>query len=430
MAKGLSSVAPLILIPITLDYLGAETYGIWMAVTAVTSMFLWADLGLGNTLMTRLTPLVVAGRWGDARILISSAYRILGAVALAASPLLLAAYELVPWGRLLNAPDANNAARIASVCLFAFVLNIPLSLVHRVLFALQRVSASNWVQMLGSMFAVACGALAVVSRAEPLAVIVAVVFAPVVVNAVSTVLVLGRSELQPALGLRGPVARGFLMSGLRFVLIGVMTSVALNVDYLIVAHGAGVEQVARYSVVARLFTALGLLVTVMNMPLWPANAEALARGDRVWVRRTTTRMMLVSGGSVFLFGSVLAVAKDPVVGLLAGEQSRVSGQLVWGFVALWTLFALASPLFMVQNAVGRLGPQSVGWAIFLCASIPAKVLIVANKGVDAIPWTAFVLYGVTVLPSACVGYKIALSESGRPTIDEHRVRRPGQKARG
>lgn len=411
IARGISSVAPLILIPITLDYLGAERYGVWMALTALSSMFLWADLGLGNSLMTRLTPLVVAEKWSDARLLVSSAYRILVKVSLVGCLLNFAAYALLPWSELLNAPASIDTARVALICLLAFALNIPLSLVHRVLFALQRVSTSNWLQMVGSFLAVAGGAVTVALKAEPLAVIGAVVFAPVVTNILATVLVLARSKLRPALSVRGPASRGLVTSGLRFVVIGVMTSLALNVDYLIVAHGASVEEVAWYSVVARIFLALGLLVTVVNLPLWPANGEALARGDLAWVRRATSRMMLLSAGGVLGCGVALAAAKDPIVHLLAGGEATSSLTLVLGFVAMWTLFAVASPLFMVQNAVGHLGPQTGGWAAYLFLSVPTKVFVASSYGVNWIPWAASLLYAVTVLPSAWLGFKQAMASA-------------------
>lgn len=416
VARGVTSLAPLVLIPITLGYLGDETYGVWMAVTSVTSMFLWADLGLGNSLMTRLTPLIVEENWSEARNLVSTAYSVLGRVALAGVVAVVGASLVLPWDAILNAPDSEEAGWVAGVCLWAFVINIPLSLVHRLLFALQRVPASNWLQMGGACLAVAVGGLAVVADAPPVLVISLIVFAPVAVNGFGTIVALQGSGLVSSAALRRASSKGLITSGLRFVLIGVMTSLALNVDYLVVAHGAGVSDVAPYSVVARLFLALGLLVTVLNMPLWPANSEALARGDLAWVRRSTARMMLLSGGGVLLSGSVLALLKDPVLQILAVDGSALSTTLPLGFVAIWTLFAVASPLFMVQNAVGHLGPQTVGWAAYLIVSVPAKVLVVNNVGSDWIPWTSFTVYALTVFPSAVIGLRGALRATGIKTI--------------
>ncbi|WP_237565955.1 lipopolysaccharide biosynthesis protein [Ornithinimicrobium cerasi] len=415
VARGVTSLVPLVLIPITLGYLGAETYGIWMALTSVTSMFLWADLGLGNTLMTRLTPLIVKGDWAEARDLVSAAYRVLGRVALVGMVAVAIASLLLPWDAILNAPDSEEPRWVAGVCLLAFVINIPLSLVHRLLFALQRVPASNGLQMGGSCLAVAAGGLAVIGDAAPVLVIALIVLAPVAVNALGTVVTLKGSGLVSSAALRDASSKGLITSGLRFVLIGVMTSLALNVDFLVVAHGTGVKDVALYSVVTRLFLALGLLVTVLNMPLWPANSEALVRGDLAWVRRSTGWMMLLSGGGVLLSGAVLVLAKDPILQILGAHDSTLSTTLPLGFVAMWTLLAITSPLFMVQNSVGHLGPQTIGWAAYLIVSVPAKVLVVHNIGSDWIPWTSLVVYAITVFPSAVIGLRGALRATGRRT---------------
>ena len=69
-------------------------------------------------------------------------------------------------------------------------------------------------------------------------------------------------------------------------------ALAMNADYLVIAHVLGPESVTTFSVPARLFAQLGLLVSLVNLPLWPANGEALARGDVAWVRRITARMTL------------------------------------------------------------------------------------------------------------------------------------------
>jgi O-antigen/teichoic acid export membrane protein len=60
-----------------------------------------------------------------------------------------------------------------------------------------------------------------------------------------------------------------------------------------VARVLGLDAAGHYSVVSRLYLALGLCVTLVNLPLWPANAEALARGEVTWVRRSTRRMAYV-----------------------------------------------------------------------------------------------------------------------------------------
>src|SRR2546423_1279703 len=46
-AKGVSMATTLITVPLTLRYLGPERYGVWMTMSSVMMMMVFADLGLG-----------------------------------------------------------------------------------------------------------------------------------------------------------------------------------------------------------------------------------------------------------------------------------------------------------------------------------------------------------------------------------------------
>lgn len=417
VARGVTSLSPLALTPVALGYLGAEQYGAWMAIASVTSMFLWADLGLGNTLLTRLTPLVVDKRWDEARNLISAAYRALAAVGALGLLLALLAGLIVPWRAVLNADESARASLIAGICLSAFAINIPLSLVHRLLFATQRVTLSNGLQVVGAVAGLA-GALAAVwvNAGGPWVVAVAT-GGPVLVNGVATLLVLSSFEhMRPRWRGDEGVTRDLLATGMRFVAIAVVTSVALNIDNVIVARVVNAEEVASFAVVAKVFLALGLLVTVVGLPMWPANAEALARGDHDWVRRTTIRMMLLCGGAVLAVGIGLMLFIGPLVDVLGAGQVTAPYTLVLGFVLLWTAFGVASPLFMVQNAAGVLAPQLLGWTAYLVVTAPAKFLVADAISVDFIPWVSLMAYVLIVLPAAIVGARKSLRSTAGATL--------------
>src|SRR5689334_5600408 len=85
-----AALAPLITTPVSFGYLGTERYGLWMAVTAVTSMAVFADLGLGNSLMTRLPRLLANDDFDGAKRDVSTAHLSLGAMAVLLAGLLAA----------------------------------------------------------------------------------------------------------------------------------------------------------------------------------------------------------------------------------------------------------------------------------------------------------------------------------------------------
>ena len=185
-------------------------------------------------------------------------------------------------------------------------------------------------------------------------------------------------------------------------------ALANGVDNLIVSHVAGLAQVAAYAVTAKVFAPVAMLVTVVNMPMWPACAAALARRDHQWVRRTAGRMARWSALTVGLGSLGMVVAGPVVMRDLLGVAVPVDRSLLAGF-ALWSVvLAALSARFMVQNAAGVVGPQLVGWSAYLLLSVPAKWFSARYLGVSTVPFAATATYLVTVLPGALVGYRRAM----------------------
>lgn len=414
VTRGIAAISPLLLVPLTLRYLGPELYGLWVSLLALTSMALWADLGLGSGLLTQLTPALTLGDRREARRLVSTGYAgLLTISSLALLALFLLAGNL-PWSALLGITSATNVSRapgMAIITIGAFLVNIPLSLIQRVQYANQQVTQSNIWQAAGSLLSVAGGWAAVSAGLNVYWVIGAVAAGPLLGNLVNSLWFFGRHpELSPRLGSATLAsARSMFGLGSQFFVISVMSSIALNADNLVIAHALGLKAVAEYSVPYRALTALGLLVTIVNLPLWPANGEALAQGDTAWVRRITRRMTSLSAVGVLGPGLVVVLASGPIFRLWLGSaQAPPPRSLVALIVVWWVCTAAAAPRFMVQNAVGRLRAQVLGWVLFLAVSLPLEFLGARRIGVDGVVLASVVAYVLIMWPSAIIGYRTAI----------------------
>ncbi|MEU4398928.1 lipopolysaccharide biosynthesis protein [Micromonospora orduensis] len=415
--------APLLITPLAFRSLGAERYGLWMAVTSLTGMALFADFGLGNGLLTRLARLRGTGERQAAAREVSSAYALLGALSVLLMVVLVATLWWVPWPALLNATGpavAGDARAVVLLCFGAFLVNIPLALIQRVQYAHQQVAQSNLWQAGGSLVSVALVYAAVTGGAGHVPVIAAAVLTVPAVNLANAVCYFAWQDrdLRPRRRhVRAAVARGLLRLGARFFLLSLLTSVVLNLDGFLISRVLGLPAAATYAVVLRMFALLTLFVTLVNLPLWPANGEALARGDLAWVRRVTRRMVCLSAGVVVLPGLALVPIGNDVLRLWvrAVDLPPVPPTLFAGLAVWSVLLAVAAPLFMVQNSVGLLRPQFVGWTGCLLLAVPLKIVLATRVGLPGVALASAVTYGLTVLPAAVVGYRRVLAGgSSRP----------------
>ncbi|WFE28153.1 oligosaccharide flippase family protein [Solwaraspora sp. WMMD791] len=414
-ARGVGMAAPLVITPICFRYLGDQRYGLWMAVTALTGMAWFADLGLGNGLLTRLSHLGADVRQQAREI--SSAFATVGALALALLGGLAVVVGLVPWDRLFGVTDpavAAEAAAVVLLCFAAFAINIPFALVQRVQYAAGQVAQSSAWQSAGSLASMVAVLVAVAAGWPPVTVIACAVFAVPAVNLLNTMVYFGvqRPATRPAPRLvHRTTAAGLLRLGLRFFVLTTISSIALNVDSPLVANVLGLTVAAHYAVVAKLFGVLSVFVGIVGMTVWPVNGAALSNGEVAWVRRHTRRMVLLYGTVVGGAGLALVGWGHRVADLWVGGVDRtIVPVTVLAALACWSfVVAVTSPLMLVQNSVGLLRPQFAGWAAFLLLATGLKVWGVHRFGLVAVPMAACVAYLVTLCPAAVVGYRRALT---------------------
>ncbi|WCN83515.1 lipopolysaccharide biosynthesis protein [Micromonospora sp. LH3U1] len=418
VAKGVGLAAPLVITPACFRYLGDQRYGLWMAITALTGMAWFADLGLGNGLLTRLSHLADDPRQQAREI--SSAFATLGVVAVVLLAGLALAAPVVPWAALFSVSDPSVAAQASALvllCFGAFAVNIPLSLIQRIQYARGQVVQSNVWQSAGALAAMAAVLGAIAAGWKPLAVIACAVLAVPATNLLNTVTYFWFEEPGRRPGPRlvhRATAVGLLRLGLQFFALTTMSSIALNVDSPLVANVLGLTTAAHYAVVGKLFGVLSIFVGLVGMTVWPVNGAALARGEVAWVRRNTRRMVLLYGLIVGTVGVVLVGYGHRLIELWVGgiDRSDIPVTVLIGLACWSFLVAVASPLIIVQNSIGLLRPQFVGWASFLLLATVLKIWGLRRFGLAGLPAAACVAYLLTMWPAVLVGYRRALARSG------------------
>lgn len=421
-SRGLAALVPLAMIPLMLTALGTTVYGAWMAIVSITSMLVWADLGLGNGLMTRLSRHLAHDDHRFARRDILATYAIVSLVAFLLCLLSVASPLFVSWAGLLNAPEssAQLVNSIAVICLLLFCINMPLALIQRILYAAQNVAVSNLFAATGPVISLVLALVCTHGGLPPALIVGSATIGPLFANIFATIWFFNRHRIliPRSADRKGAEPRALLSLGGLFVLISTISSIAINLDSIVIARTLGASRVADYAVAARVMAAMGLLINLVNLPFWPAAANAQARGDTDWVYRISKRMALVSVAFIGLSSLIIISMSDWLFGLLSQGMVERDLALLACLAAWWTAIALTSPLMMVQNAAGVLVPQLVGWVLFLCVSLPLKMIAVTNLGLYAAPLVGVLAYCALVFPSALFGFRRSMHASRRE--DSHR----------
>lgn len=423
-SRGVAALAPLALIPLLMPALGTEVYGAWMTVVSITSMLVWADFGLGNGLLTRLAHHISRGDQDLARRDVATTYGIVTVVGLIVVAASVMSPLVLDWNKVLNASSDGSASIgfIAQICLVCFGINMPLSVIHRILYASQQVALSNAFTAFGSALSLgAAWATSSVGLHEAL-IVLATTLGPILSNVLATIWFFAKCrDLFPGIRhIQRSAVLPLLKLGGLFVLISSCSSIALNVDNVLIARSLGAESVAQFAVTAKVMASMGLLINLVNLPLWPATANALVKGDLAWVSRSVRLIRLLSAGFVLLATIAVSVVSRPLIHMLSHGMVDSDFWLIVSLGCWWFVVALTSPMMMVQNAAGVLRPQLIGWILFLLLSVPAKVLVIPLFGVVAVPIAGAIAYASVLLPFAIAGYRHSLSTPGHSGTDLRR----------
>lgn len=407
-----SAIAPILTVPIALHSLGRDTFGLWTAVTAITTVLAFADLGLGNGLMTEVSAL----RGGDAPIaeigrVVGISYSLVIGISSSLLAISLAICWLVSWPHLLHQDDYLHARLITSVCLFTFLANVPASLIVRVMFAFQESASSYIWQCLGPAFSLGGASIAALEHLSAPLFLLAATSGPLVANLLTTLVWFSRRD-GIALTLRVPSrrdARELLTIGSAFLAISILLGISTNLDLMIIPGFAGTGAAADYSVPWRAYSQLGMVLSLLSIPFWSAAGEALARGDHAWVRRRAALLGRLNL-AVMAPATILGVLAGPeLLRLWVGNQVHADRLLLIGFGLWWCVMAVMYPLFMVQNGAGVLRHQILGWTAFTLLSIGIKTALASAGYWEWLPVAAFGIYLVTVAPAGVLGYRAAIA---------------------
>lgn len=397
-ARVITMLCSLIAVPICLNYLGKEMFGIWATITSLVAVLAFADLGIGNGILNRIATAQGKQDAQGVRRSFASALFLLAVVAGFALVILLTCYSLVPLDWLFPSFSAHpeREAIVAAVLIFAvlFAFNLPVSIIQRVQCALQLGYLNGLSQATGGALGLALVYLVTFSSLNVSGMVGATMLAPILGTLVGAIWMFHRyPSLKISLrDIDTTEVRATLNSGLQFLVIGIAFALCYSADNLIVAFAADADAVAVYTVHQKYFSPLSFLAAIILTPLWPAYAEALAAGENQWIKRIFQRSILYLFLIALLVSAVLVFFAPAVLRLWVGEQVAADTALLIG-LGLWvTIDLLGKAISMFLNGLGLIREQLWIAIVFVPVCLVLKYWFVRQWGPAGIPFAAALAY--------------------------------------
>lgn len=394
-------------IPATVQYLGEDRYGLWVAMTSVITLLAFADCGLGFSLMNDVAAAIGRGKEASLRVVIDTTFFSLLAIGIAGSLLFAAAYPLIPWQSLFhakNAAEATEAAHATGVIVIGFLLTLPFTTVQRVQSAYQEGYKTQAWEIGGVLFSV-LGLFAAIQMHADLPTLAFVFTAgPLVAMVLNWMVYFGCSKPPQWPKLRHVDAREALRIGRAggYFLVMQLAGVAFfAIDSFLLLYYFDPASFGKYSLVAKLFQVVPAIAGVWLAALWPAYAEAIARGDMQWVRRTLKRSVVAAGVGCALASGVVALLCVPVIQLWTGVAVSPTPWLLAGLTFYSATLVGTTAISIYLNGSNYIERQAVLVLIHTAVCLVLKLLLCKYGDISGAVWGANISYVLVIFPAYC-----------------------------
>ena len=151
--RGLNILTSLLLIPLTINYISSELYGVWLTLSSVIQWISFFDVGFGNGLRNKLGEAIALKKYKLGKIYVSSTYFTLTAIFV---PICILCYFFAPyldWADFINLDKQYNPILIstARVILLSFSFQMIFKLIQNVALAFQQSAFSSFIDTMGQL---------------------------------------------------------------------------------------------------------------------------------------------------------------------------------------------------------------------------------------------------------------------------------------
>ena len=395
ICKPLSMIISYIYVPVVLNYLGIEKYGVWATILTILSWISFFDIGIGNGLRNRLTEAIANKENERSRKLVSSAYAFIAIIMTAVTIIFCIVALFVDWNKVFGVRNfTENLTAVVCLSVVFVAVNFVLSICKNVFYALQKaaiVSLMELTTQIINLVGVLIARVIIPSNLFAMALIYGL--SMIVSSLIFTVALYGKNKsLRPNIRtVDMSEGRSITSLGLQFFIIQICALVLFTTDSLIISYLYGAADVTPYNTVNKLFNAVVGIYSALIVPVWSDVTKSKIEKRYEDVRKLVKKLQIIL--FPFIVGSIiLAVLFRPISNLWLGQKLEYTTSLILFGMAYCVLTIWCNTYASIANGLELMKVSIITATVQAVVNIPLSLLCAEGLGMK----TAGVLAG-TVL---------------------------------
>lgn len=391
-------------VPLVLNFLGKERFGIFQTILTFISWAMLANLGIGNGLRNKISEYIGSNKSNELKGIIGSAFSasLSISIILLLTGLIFFGFIFDPLWLFSNVTISSNEIRLTFLISFVFFcFNLFFSLFSSIAYGIHKSYIVTIAQVF--QYGLYCLFLFFLIKAGAISslIFVSIVYgvSMILSQLIPIFIISKKSELWPPdFKKRKNYYKELLSMSIGFFVLQLSSIVLFSSDNFILSKLLGPDDVAEYSIANKIFFLIINVFSIILIQVWNSTTDAMARKDYEWIKRTVKRLnkilILVFIGSIFI-----ALILNPLIKLWVGQSFNFSLTFRLSF-AIYVLIHCINAIYVnILNGLGKLTLQTISYIItaILNFIISYLLIIKMNIGVSGVLYSKIICVVITTI---------------------------------
>jgi O-antigen/teichoic acid export membrane protein len=368
-------------IPLLLNYLDKEQYGVWVTIFSIVNIVFFVDIGIGNGLKTKLSESLSLQNLKLSQTYISTAYVFISVIAFAILIIGLVFIFSFDLQALFNTSIENNELKIVlSTILIMVVISFVLNLFKPFFYSAQQSSKVELAMLVYQMIVLICIYILLKYFSRNL-LFVALIYgcSNILIGVIFTVYFFNKhKKIRPSLKyFQKDKVKDLMGLSLSFFCIQLCMIVIFTTDNLIISNLIGPVEVTNYDIVYKFFQVIITISVIAQDPFWALYTDAYHKKDYNWIKQTLNKLNKLFFIFILLVGGMFFLSR-PIIKFWIQKDLDISNNLIL-FMSLFVLVRVYGIIFMnFLNSIGRIKLQMWLYVFGAIINIPLSILLVTK----------------------------------------------------
>lgn len=293
--KGFSILINFMLVPLTINFVNTEQYGIWLTLSSIVAWMSFFDIGFTHGLRNKLAEALAFKNIKLAKSYVSTTYAVLSIIFFILWLVFIVVSPFINWTKVLNLSSSlSQVIFYTSIVVYTyFSLLFVLKIINIILFADQKPAYASFIDLLGQLLSlIIIYVMTQMLSGSLLLLCVGLCVAPVLVTLFFSVYLFRFKYryIAPSFKyVKFSCLHDLIKLGIKFFVIQIAAIIQFQTANLLIARIYNMDEVTNYNIAYKYFSILNMIFAIIISPFWSASTEAYLKKDYVWIKSILSR---------------------------------------------------------------------------------------------------------------------------------------------